>query len=177
MLTDHACSRLNPAVRELLTRLGEEDQEGLRLGLLGQTGKRVDGDLERIQLLKQVIAEVGWPGISIAGFDGARGAWLIAQHADRDHAFQRECLDLVSRAFAEGEVTGLQFAYLTDRVLSAEGRPQQFGTQGAPVYSTDEREEVERRRAMVGLPTIDEMSRLRAEYYDQEYTGCGFRKL
>jgi len=55
-------------------------------------------DADNLTWLKNVVAEVGWPGRSMVGEDGAHAAWLLAQHADRDPAFQRRCLDLITEA-------------------------------------------------------------------------------
>jgi hypothetical protein len=55
-------------------------------------------DAGNLAWLKETVAEVGWPGRSMVGEDGAHAAWLLAQHADRDPAFQRRCLDLVTQA-------------------------------------------------------------------------------
>ncbi|MBV9445974.1 MAG: hypothetical protein JO345_08785 [Streptosporangiaceae bacterium] len=86
-------------------------------------------DAENLPWLKRVIARAGWPGATLVGPDGAHAAWLLAQHADADPAFQRECLGLLTAAVAAGEATRRQLAYLTDRVLLAEGGPQEYGTQ------------------------------------------------
>ncbi len=86
-------------------------------------------DAENLPWLKDLIARVGWPGRSVAGEDGADAAWLLVQHADRDPAFQRRCLELLTAAAAKGEATDKHVAYLTDRVLLAEGKPQEYGTQ------------------------------------------------
>jgi len=86
-------------------------------------------DAENLPWLKQVIADHGWPGRSAVGEDGAEAAWLLVQHADRDPAFQRECLGLLTAAADAAEATKAQVAYLTDRVLLAEGHPQEYGTQ------------------------------------------------
>jgi hypothetical protein len=104
-----------------------------------------------------VISDVGWPGKSLVGKDGANAAWLLAQHADRDPAFQRRCLDLLATAVERGEAAIVQQAYLTDRVLLHEGKPQEYGTQA---IARDGRFEprklrdpdhVDQRRASVGL--------------------------
>ena len=58
-------------------------------------------------------------------------AWLLVQDADRDPAFQRSCLGLITEAARHGEATPAELAYLTDRVLLAEGQPQEYGTQMA----------------------------------------------
>ena len=44
--------------------------------------------------LKEIVDQYGWPGKSMVGKDGAQAAWLLAQHADADHAFQKKCLAL-----------------------------------------------------------------------------------
>jgi hypothetical protein len=41
----------------------------------------------------------------LVGEDGAHAAWLLAQHADRDPAFQRRCLDLLTQAVAGREAS------------------------------------------------------------------------
>jgi hypothetical protein len=89
----------------------------------------LDADGENLPWLKRVIAEHGWPGASLVGDEGAHAAWLLAQHADADPAFQRQCLDLLTAAVEAGEARRRELAYLTDRVLLAEGMPQVYGTQ------------------------------------------------
>jgi hypothetical protein len=79
--------------------------------------------------LKGVVDKHGWPGRSSVGDEGAHNAWLLAQHADRDRAFQKRCLKLMKDAVQKGEAAGKELAYLTDRVLVAEGQKQIYGTQ------------------------------------------------
>jgi hypothetical protein len=86
-------------------------------------------DADNLAWLKEVVPEVGWPGKSMVGGDGEHAAWLLAQHADSDPEFQRICLDLVTQAVACSEALPTELAYLTDRVLLAEGKPQEYGTQ------------------------------------------------
>ncbi|MGW2325285.1 DUF6624 domain-containing protein [Streptomyces sp. NPDC001700] len=88
---------------------------------------RVDAD--NTAWLERVIAEHGWPGTGLVGEQGATDAWLLAQHADRAPAFQRQALELVKTAVAAGEASARHLAYLTDRVLVAAGEPQLYGTQ------------------------------------------------
>jgi hypothetical protein len=78
--------------------------------------------------LKEIVAERGWPGKSLVGREGALAAFLIAQHADADPAFQERCLELM-RAMPPGEVSPGDIAYLTDRVRVNTGRKQLYGTQ------------------------------------------------
>jgi hypothetical protein len=93
--------------------------------------------------------------------DGASAAWLLVQHADADPAFQRQCLDLMAKLPKE-EVSQPNVAYLTDRVLLAEGKAQMYGTQFVveegqlkPRPIEDEAN-VDKRRAKMGLPPLAE---------------------
>lgn len=79
--------------------------------------------------LREVIAEYGWPHEEIAGEDGAKAAWLIAQHAIGEPDFQRQSLQHLQRHTAEGKLPAWHAAYLEDRIAVQEGRPQRYGTQ------------------------------------------------
>jgi hypothetical protein len=160
---------IDQALRDTLVKMGRDDQAERELALQGHPV--VGHDNDRIQLLKQIIAEYGWPGISLVGEEAANAAWLVAQHADEDLAFQRQCLSLVEKAHAAGDATGMHLAYLTDRVFSAEGKQQLYGTQGAPQYSAQEKARVEARRKKLGLPSMAEMARLKAEAYERILRG------
>src|SRR5215813_11026212 len=119
-------------------------------------------DADNLAWLKNVIAGAGWPGRSMVGEDGAHAAWLLAQHADRDPAFQRQCLDLMTEAARRGEASPAELAYLTDRVLLAEGQPQEYGTQmtgrkeGWVPRRLRDPEDVDKRRAAVSLGPLSE---------------------
>jgi hypothetical protein len=86
-------------------------------------------DEENRAWLKSVIGKRGWPGKSLVGEDGAHAAWLLVQHADADLPFQKKCLGLLEAAVKKGEAAPTDLAYLTDRVLAAEGKKQRYGTQ------------------------------------------------
>jgi len=148
---------MNEALRaELLQRVAKDQKARHAL----DAGAAAVVDEENLPWLRQVIADVGWPGKSLVGADGAQAAWLLAQHADRDPAFQRRCLDLLTAAVAGGEATIVQQAYLTDRVLLHEGKPQEYGTQAiardgrfVPRKLRDP-DHVDQRRASAGLPPL-----------------------
>src|SRR5688500_17237711 len=109
------------AVRDRLAGPGTPDQ-----ALIAEAA-RIDAD--NATWLKQVIATHGWPGKSLVSKDGAKVARLFAQHADHDRAFQKQALMLLETAVAKGEAEAADLAYLTDRVLVGEGKPQRYGTQ------------------------------------------------
>lgn len=120
-----------------------------------------DVDDDNTSWLKDVVDAVGWPGCSLVGDEGTHSAWMLAQHADRDRAFQRRCLELLKRAVAEGEASPRDLAYLTDRVLLAYGEPQIYGTQltarDGQLVPRRLRDPgaVDERRATLGLETLN----------------------
>jgi len=159
---------MDPGLRAELLRRVERDQAARRADD-PEAVARVDA--ENLPWLKQAIAGIGWPGRSIVGEDGASAAWLLAQHADSDPAFQRQCLGLLTAAAGRGEATKAQVAYLTDRVLLAEGKPQEFGTQAigrngqwVPCVLRDPGRVDQRRAAMTLGPLADNLARITEEY-------------
>lgn len=131
-----------------------------------QEWKRVDR--ENQAWLRAIVERHGWPGRSLVGVDGAHAAWLLAQHAEHD--FQRECLQRMKECPA-GEVAKIDLAYLTDRVLLADGQPQVYGTQievrggrWQPCQVEDP-DNLDRRRQEIGLPPIAEYLKSAEEFY------------
>ena len=120
-----------------------------------------EADKDNTARLTKVIDRSGWPTVTQVGKDGAHAAWLLVQHADANPKFQRTCLDLMTRLSKE-EVSRKDVAYLTDRVLLAEGKRQVYGTQFTNATGTWEPrpleapEKVDERRAAVGLPPLAE---------------------
>lgn len=129
-------------------------------------------DEENTKWLQGVVEKHGWPTYSLAGEDGAGAAWLLVQHADANPIFQRKCLDLMARLPKE-EVSQSNLAYLTDRVLLAEGKKQRYGTQFTVVDGKwqprplEDETNVDQRRAEAGLPPLAEYAKL----IEQEYGG------
>lgn len=137
---------------ELIAMLDEDQQERLGDGALD--------DQDRTDRLKEIVAEHGWPTISLVGEDGEDAAWAIAQHSDLDPEFQTMAVELIREAVERGEASPGNLAYLTDRVAAGRGEPQTYGTQVGcgpdgpePAPITDEAQ-VDARRAEVGLPPL-----------------------
>lgn len=114
---------------------------------------------ENASILDDVIQESGWPTSAIVGEIGAEAAWLIVQHAIGLPEFQRRRFKLLKKAAVRGEIPAWQPAFLLDRILIYEGKPQVYGT----AFDWDEDglmsprpiadpASVDERRAAVGLP-------------------------
>jgi len=85
-------------------------------------------DDDNLKYMKPMIEKHGWLSKTLVGTDGAKAAWLMLQHSDKDREFQKQCLEVMKK-LPQGEVDPKDIAYLTDRVLVGEGMEQLYGTQ------------------------------------------------
>ena len=114
-------------------------------------------DADNTAWMKTVLEKHGWPGFALVDRDGAQAAWLLVQHASADVVFQRRCLELIVAAHEKGDVSASDVAYLTDRVLVLEGKPQRYGTQFDSTdgvlrpFPIEDEAGVDERRAGMGL--------------------------
>jgi len=112
--------------------------------------------------LAAVIAEHGWPGPDLVGAEAAQAAWLVVQHAISHPELVRGTLAILTDASG---VPRWQTAMLEDRIRIFEGRKQRFGTafdwdengEMSP-HPIEEPEQVDHRRAEVGLPPLMEVT-------------------
>jgi hypothetical protein len=156
--------------RELLAMTAEDQaaREAWIRSNSADDGMRVrEIDTKNTARFKEVIAKHGWPGYRLVGKAGANAAWLLAQHADADHDFQKLCLDKLDAAVAAHDASAADRAYLYDRVAVAEHRKQRFGTQfanGEPAPIEDEAN-VDERRAAIGLPSMADYRKQMEQMY------------
>lgn len=150
---------IDEPLRATLLQMARDDQEAIRISAadpsqqLNALESMQVNDLERKNgyLIRKIVGEHGWPGRSLVGDDGSAAAWLVVQHMDMDLDFQRRCLALMQEAFLIGEVSPRNLAYLTDRVLTHEGKQQMYGTQGGGVMSAADEARIDVNRAAIGL--------------------------
>jgi hypothetical protein len=126
---------INESLRQQLLDMRAEDlRVRSELEAAGELGGPYVPRMEEVHVrnaarLRELIAEHGWPGEDIAGEDGAKAAWFIAQHAIGEPEFQRRALALLQSSAADSRVPRWHGAYLEDRIALYESRPQRFGTQ------------------------------------------------
>lgn len=118
---------------------------------------------QHVQVLQDILNEHGWPSIHLVGKEGAKAAWLIAQHAVSNLPFMLSCVSLLKDGVANNKVEGWQLAFLQDRVLTLQGKAQEYGTQfdvdeqGWPMpFPIANPERVNVRRQRLGLNTLEE---------------------
>lgn len=116
----------HPQLRDELISMREQDQ---KYRLSGRRNRHLAAraDSANQSRLRAIVKEFGWPTQPMVGAKASEGAWLIAQHADNDPAFQRTTLATITPLSERGLVPKAHVAYLYDRI----SRPQRFGTQGA----------------------------------------------
>lgn len=170
---------MNHQLRQKLLSMQEEDQRILRELLdAGELQEeeyhpRMRAVHERNNArIKKVVAEHGWPGISLVGEQGAKAAWLIVQHAVLDTEFMEKALSLLKEAVKNGEAEGWCLAYLQDRVLTMADKPQIYGTQHdfaengiafpLPIAEPDK---VDTLRREIGLEPLSEATKRIQERY------------
>ena len=160
---------LDQAIRDTFTasmrRLGRPDSAvSIRMLAL---------DSANTTWLRSAVASRGWPRPSVVGPDAAQAAFLIAQHAP-DHAFQEEVLKLLEPLATAGEVSGQDFALLSDRVAVHAGRPQLYGTQASirdgrvVLHPIVDSSGVDARRARLGLPPLAVYVRVLDSVYEYQ---------
>lgn len=162
----NAMSEINENLRQELLAMRAEDSR-VRTALAA-TGELFDGynrAMEAVHLknaarLEELLRETNleWFGKSIVGEMAAEAAWIIVQHAISRPRLQRRMLPILQRQAEKGEIPRAQAAFLEDRILFFEGKPQIYGSQ----FDWNERAEmsaneifepakIDQRRAAVGL--------------------------
>lgn len=162
----------DPELRGELLRMKDADQAVRDLPLTTEGEERVLSAVDAVHTarLKAIVAAHGWPTVAQVGQDGADAAWLLAQHADKDPAFQRSVAEAMEPLVAPGQVKASNYAYLWDRTHE----PQRYGTQGRCVdkgrwepRAVEAPEKLEQRRAQMGLTPMAEYQTMVSKHCEQ----------
>ncbi len=158
---------INKILAEKIKKLVDADQKARKAYLKNPNNKKLskqvwNADSNSIKEAKKIIKQYGWPTFDLIGKIGSKNFWLLIQHCDRDIIFQKECLELFRQEVKNGQADSKYFAYLTDRVLRADGKKQKFGTQfliknnKIALAPTIDLKNINKRRLSHGLDTIKE---------------------
>jgi hypothetical protein len=125
-------------LQKYLVSLAKEDQELLeklsKSGDLANYKDEVHPELKIVferntRKAKEIIKKHGWPKISLVGEVGADAIYHIVQHSVLDEAFMQACVPLLEERVKQQEAKGYQLAFLQDRTLMQQKKPQIYGTQ------------------------------------------------
>lgn len=151
---------------DLMKRLSEPDNKQAMKKFAVVVEKQTAIDKKLLKRLEEIIQQYGWPTISMVGTQASETAFLIVQHADLSH--QKKYFPLLKQAAAQKEARRDQVAMMEDRMLMAEGKKQIYGTglqtndvtKELKLWPVENEEEVDARRAAVGLPPMAEYLKL-----------------
>ena len=125
--------------------------------------------------LDSILNKTGrWPGLDIVGWNGDASAWMIAQHADHDVAFQEKCFEFLLRAYEQENTNPHNVAYLYDRIRINKGEKQRYATQMRIIdkevvfINLEDEERIEYYRACYNLPPIYLYKKALREKYIKE---------
>ncbi|SHK71133.1 DUF6624 domain-containing protein [Epilithonimonas mollis] len=107
--------------------------------------------------LRQIIKEIGFPGISKVGKEASEAACLIIQHSIAEPAFMKACYQLMLEN--ESDINKKYLAYLHDCILYFEGMPQRYGTQlnsDGTIYPVIDVEQLNDLRLQYGLTPVSQ---------------------
>lgn len=133
-------------------------------------------DSINLVFISKILDERGWLGSNIVGKDGNHALFLVIQHSNQKT--QEKYLPMMREAVKNGNAESGSLAYLEDRVALHQGKKQIYGSQ----YWTDEStgkdfmfpledpENVDKRRAEVGLPPLsDKLKKMEIIWDVEEY--------
>lgn len=152
----------SPYSAELL-EMARIDQEMRQRSRLDKAEWRNEVDSCNTSRLKEIVEAIGWPTPSKVGFESARAAWLLVQHATHDLDFMGECYELMINE-PEGQVLLYELALLYDRIALLRDGEQYYGTQFCysetrgwhPFPIVPPEDEVDARRQAMGLRSLAE---------------------
>lgn len=152
---------------ELVSRMNElsgpdPDKERAMKKFRAVVKKQDALDKKNIKRLEEIIERYGWPTKSMVGKEASESVFLIIQHAD--HKYQKKYFPLLKEAASRNEARRDHAAMMEDRILMGEGRKQIYGTglrtddltKELKLWPIENEEEVDARRAAVGLPPMAE---------------------
>lgn len=112
--------------------------------------------------IKTILDTHGWLGADVVGDKGNQTLFLVIQHSDQ--LTQEKYLPMMREAVKNGKAHGSSLALLEDRVALGQGKKQLYGsqigrdekTQAYFVLPLEDPDNVDKRRAEVGLPPLAE---------------------
>ncbi|MFZ6873785.1 DUF6624 domain-containing protein [Undibacterium sp. Di27W] len=133
-------------------KLSEEDRKKF-----STEARKIDD--ENQATLDILVGNCGWPKGKIFFGTNLSAAFFIVQHGTLE--FQLKYYPLVKESVKMGDTPELVFAYLEDRILMKQGKPQRYGTQSwigkdgqYTVGDIEDPDHLNERRTAIGLQVM-----------------------
>jgi heme-degrading monooxygenase HmoA len=129
-------------------------------------------DTENLAQLDAIVAAHGFPTKATVGIKGVGSAWTIVQH--NDLATHIRYQPMLEKAMQAGDLEPALYATFYDRVMTAQNKPQLYGTQFHEVngelvpFPIEDEAHVEERRAKMGMQPLAEYARLLREMFKKK---------
>jgi len=184
---DQAEAKLDKPLVELLDSIYDEDQQyraqieeiiknyGMQSPEMKNQWKLINekDSLNQIEITK-ILDERGWLGADVVGRKGNMTLFLVIQHAGLP--IQEKYLPMMRDALSKGNANPEDLALLEDRVAIRQGKRQIYGSQIGHnaetgeyyVMPLDDPDNVDKRRASVGLGLYQEYLSLYGMIWDPE---------
>ncbi len=115
--------------------------------------------------LEEIINKYGFPNKFLVGAEAANQAFIIILHAPLE--YQKKYFKLIEEAVNKGDIDKQSMAYLTDKILTKEGKKQLYGTQLKYSEKTasyefqpiEDEKNVNSRRSQMGMNSIEEYAK------------------
>jgi hypothetical protein len=154
-----------------MKELAGPDKERAMKRFVALVKKQDKIDKRNIKRLEEIINRHGWPTKSMVGKEASEWAFFIVQHAD--HAYMKKYFPLLKAAALKNEARRDHAAMMEDRILMGEGKKQIYGTglktddvtKELKLWPIENEEEVDARRASVGLPPMAEYLKMMGLIY------------
>lgn len=122
---------------------------------------------------QKIFNQYGFLGFEEVGKAGSNNFWVLIQHTYKNPKFQETVLSEMKKHVERKNANGTDYAYLVDKTMINVGKQQIYGTQMRRNKDTGittpnnlfEPENVNKRRAEVGLDTIEEYIETLNKYY------------
>ncbi|MBU6214563.1 hypothetical protein KGM48_01840 [Patescibacteria group bacterium] len=162
---------------EHLLQLLAEDQEDLKQYKAGTLSlEDINNAIHARTEEARRIFEIEFPKIRLVGEDAYRAFIALVLHSD-DPGFMDQVANAILASETE-DVDTSHAAFITDKLLVREGRPQRYGTQYSAInedgsisfFPFEDPREIDTRRAEMGLSSIHEYEEMIRENGDRNRT-------
>jgi TonB family protein len=118
-------------------------------------------DAVNLKKIDQIITEFGYPGKTLVGPALSKVAFMVVQHNEQEA--QEKYLSTFIQAADNNELDASLLPLMIDRVRTAKGQPQLYGTQlheikggGIQIFPIEDEAFVDVRRKKAGLPPLQQ---------------------